>query len=611
MSFTSKPVLARAKDAFYSVLEEVRDPGYLYDGPAYVALLRLLTMNGKLHFQQGLASLMLRETALFTALVGRDDIKMVSPDSEEMSTCNILVAHSSFGKLSLYERNEITVEGEILLGGLKVEDAFLDAVDDDCVVEDLLEQQERQNIEAILCDWEIHGCLAQKVNQVIDWVDREESLYLYIGRGTFARSDAGGNTLNNKPDGLLRRLQVHSLSTWKAEERLFIVALHLLFLTGSAIRFEEFNGRQLTATRLRKWLVQKLSAYSIILGEEVPQIALCMPLLALATQVGQLAVRVNHSGWVRYRRINGITFAKRELLLPPQKFSHSVATLPALIGELAGNLAVSLDEGQNPASSLAQITRAALHFYLETGSSEYIHQIIERIVLSAIIQANADYGMSSSIRAPGCMKGTAEQRISGVLNIAKSDFYCCVLPHPQLTERVTEQTVQHILYSSALRMEFNRWHFLPGNFPREEIPLSRHYYFPPLMPDIAEWSDLRHGGHSKAGVRYSIRAPGAPLWREPFMAYQHAYRGCYDVRVVRIEGSPFGKKELQVATSHCNLMDVFWKTMQQCIEEYNIVTPVVTAYTKEWYENAHWKQSVRGGSCFMEERPGKARAWLK
>jgi hypothetical protein len=72
-------------------------------------------------------------------------------------------------------------------------------------------------------------------------------------------------------------------------------------------------------------------------------------------------------------------------------------------------------------------------------------------------------------------------------------------------------------------MMFNRWHFVPGQFDRAEIPLNRHYFFPPQVPDIAEHSEHRHGGHISARVRYSIRAPGAQVWREPFHVFGHGY----------------------------------------------------------------------------------------
>lgn len=579
-----------AKDAFQSLLSETRDSQCLYDVPAYVSLVRLATLNGVLPFQHALASLVTYEAALFIALMGQSNRTLVSPDTEEMHCCNVLVTHSPFGKLSLYVRDQETPpEDELLLGGLELEQAFLDAVEDECVVQELLEKQERQNIDAILSNWATQGELERRVSQVLDWVERVESVYIYIGRRIFTRSDVGENTLTARPHGLLRQLLERPLSAWQPEERLFIVALHALFLTGRSIRFEEFNGKQLTAVQLRKWLSEKLSAYCTILGEEVPQ---TLPLLDLAVRVGQLARRIDGSNWMRFRRINGVTFLKKEYLLPPEKNNHSLLPLTSHIREITAQPGISIDLGTDPTESLQAITRAAVRVYLDTGSSKYIHEIIERIVLSAVIQARADYGMSSSLRTPGSLRGTPERRIAGVLPLSKQDFYCCVLPHPQLSRDLPEQIVYHILFSSAQRMEFNRWHFLPGNFEREEIPSNRHYYFPPMMPDIAEWSDLRHGGHTKAGVRYSIRAPGAPLWRDALMAYTHPYRGCYDVRLVRVEGPPFGEEEFQIARRHSEFMDTFWKTLQACVEEHELTAPLVTAYTKDWYQNARWKESV-------------------
>lgn len=586
----TKDSSSNAKNAFQSLLDEARDRRFLYNVPAYVSLIRLATLNGALPFQHALAGLVTHEVALLTALTGQNNIMLVRPDTENIRRCNVLVTHSSFGKLSFYIRDQETPpDGEVLLGGLELEKAFLDAVEDECTAQDLLEEQERQNIYAILSDWNAQGELQQRVRQVLDWVEHVESVYIYIGRLVFTRSDVGENTLTARPHGILRQLVERPLSMWKPEECIFIVALHALFLTGRSIRFEEFNGKQLTAIQIRKWLTEKLCAYCMILHEEASYV---LPLLDLAARVGQLAQRVDVSHWMRYRRINGITFLKKELLLPPAKSNHVLMPLPSHLRDFAAQPGITLDSTVDSTASLQEMTRTALHTYLETGSSAYLHEIIERIVLSAVIQAKADYGMSSSIRAPGSLRGTPEQRIAGVLTLSKQDFYCCVLPHPQLIKDLPEQVVYHILFSSAQRMEFNRWHFLPGNFSREEIPANRHYYFPPMMPDIAEWSDLRHGGHTKAGVRYSIRVPGAPLWREAFMAYDHPYRGCYDIRLVRIEGPSFGNKELQIAKGHCEFMDTFWRTLQAFVEEYEIATPLVTAYTKDWYQNAHWKQSV-------------------
>jgi hypothetical protein len=586
---------SNAKDAFQSLLNETRDVLYLYTVPAYVSLIRLATLNGVLPFHHATASLMTQEAALLNALMGQQQNVLVRPETDQFHRCNVLVTHSPFGKLSFYRRDQETpAENEILLGGLVLEQAFLDAVDDECTVPQLLEGQQRQVIDAILSDWEAQGELEQRVNHVLDWVERVESVYLYIGRYVFTRSDVGENTLTARPHGVLRQLLVRPLAAWEPEERILIVALHALFLTGRSIRFEEFNGKQLTAVRLKAWLTEKLSAYCALLQEEVPSV---FSLLDLATRVGQYARRVDGSDWMRFRRIHGVTFVKEERLQPPGQNPRLPAVLPPHLQELAMRLQIVIPSGSEAGESLQVMTQAALRVYVETGSSAALHEIIERIVLSAVLEAHADYGMSSSLRTPGSLGGTPEQQIARVLALSKQDFYCCVLPHPRLVGEIEDPMIYQILFSSAQRMEFNRWHFLPGNFEREVIPFNRHYYFPPMMPDIAEWSDLRHGGHTRAGVRYSIRAPGAPLWRDPFLAYTHPYRGCYDVRLVRIEGPPFGKAELQVARRHGEFMDTFWKTMQAGVEAYEIVTPVVTAYTRDWYQQAHWKESVQRWSA--------------
>ncbi|GCF10358.1 hypothetical protein KDI_39220 [Dictyobacter arantiisoli] len=454
-----------------------------------------------------------------------------------------------------------------------------------------MENKEQKEAQTLLQAWETSGILRNKVEQLMDWVEHVESVYVYIGQTVFARSDAGGTTLNNKSDGIFRKLLEYPLDQWTQAEKIFVIGFHCLFLTGRSIRFEEFNGRQLSLLELRRWLIQKYHIYSQITEQEITEDLLKMPLLMLAENVGQRAENVDTSGWMRFRRINGLTFVKKEYLFPPDKIAHAVTALPDTLVLLSNELGTTLEN--EPLQSVETLTRDAFHHFRATGSSDYIHRIIEAIVFSAVREADADYGMSSSFRIPHRLQGSSEQRISGALSLSKQEFYCCVLPHPHLVDQLPMEHVHRILYSSALRMEFNRWHFIVGNYSREEIPLNRHYYFPPRMPDIAEWSDLRHGGHSGARVRYSIRVPGAPLWKTPFMAFEHPYRGCYDIRLVRIEGPAFDRRELQIAACHANIMDAFWKTLQQCIEGYGITTPVITAYTKEWYETLQWKEAIQ------------------
>lgn len=584
--------LANVRDVFLSVLEESRNPNLLYSSSGYVGLVVLVTLGGRLPFRQGLASLTTREAALVMAVMGRDDITLIRPDSKEIAECNILVKHSSFGKVSLYLRDEeASLEDEVLVGGMKVDDSLLDMVEDEFLVEELLERQERRNFDAIVLEWEIQGCIVDKVNQVIDWVERIESLYIFIGRRVFSRSDVGDSTLARQK-GVLQSLIGHPVKEWAPEIRFFVLAMHLFFLAGGVFRVEEFNGKQLTAIQFHQWLLQKFCSYCVALGEELPSDLPTMSLSDLAVKVGQLASRVDRSDWIRFRRVNGITFVKEERLIPPDKVAHTMIELPPLVADVAARTGLEVDLVGDPLRDIGEMARAALRHSLRSGSSEYVHLIIECLVLSAILEAGADIGMSSSLRTPSRLKGMPEHRIAGALSLSKSDFYCCVLPHPSVVGSQPDQDLNRVLYSVAQRMEFNRWHFVPGNFSREEIPQDRHYYPPPRLPDLAQWSDLRHPGHIKALVRYSVRAPAPSLWSEPFVAYDHPYRGWYDIRLFRAKGPPFRKEELNIAIRYTSLMDAFWKAMQQFVEEQMILAPIVTAYTREWYGGSQWRSVV-------------------
>lgn len=582
--------------AFAAILSQARTPAQLYLVPAYVGLIRLATLNGRVPFRLALTSLTAREAAIVQSTFGREDIMIVPPDSDDMDRCNFLVAHSPYGKLSLYERTaEAPEDTSEIIGGIQIERSLLNRIEDECLEESLLEAQVQRQLDAMLFGWEAAGVIDRKVAQVADWVDHVETVFVYIGRQLFSRSDAGSSTLIKRP-GLLHLLKGRPVAEWSVAERLFTATAQLLFLTGMSIRFEEFNGRQLTALRIKRWLMQKACVYYAALDQQVPADLVVLSLEELATRVGQLAVRVDQTDWIRFRRINGITFVKEECLIHAVDHSHHPDQLaPLLVDFAAQALGLQLDPALSPQQSVATITAAALRKAGQTSSTADLEQIIQRIILSAVLESGADYGMSSSFRDLTQLKSHA-----GMLTMTKKDFFCCVLPHPHIAETMPQHVLAEILHSVALRMEFNRWHFIAGNFDREEVPLDRHYFFPPRMPDIAEWSDLHHGGHTGACVRYSIRAPGAQLWNPPFFAFGHAYRGCYDVRLVRMEGPPFEKHDMYIASRHCSLMDAFWRTIQRFIEEEGGTCPALNGYTGEWYKRGEWKDFL--AECSLQSQ---------
>lgn len=588
----------RATDASATMLRDVRCPKLLYGLPASQGLTRLLTLAGRLPYKIGAASLTAWELEVLQSTFGDDEclfqpVEDLDPVSRER---NIIITHSQLGKLSLYPATEpLSLDdtlSESVLGGFSLRQAQLEAIAEKCLEEQALEDAELRNLEQLLVCFEAEGVLEEKVAQVMDWVEHVESVYIYIDRHVFSRSDVGNTLLRS--NGILAAIRSRPLVEWSSQERLFVAAVHVLFLTGRSIRLEEFNGQRLSAMRLREWIWRKCCVYHTALEREMPVALLSLPLYKLAERVGQLAFEVDATDWIRIRRLNGLNMLKTEHLLPHVRSKMIPQELPPLLHLFATRLLqAEPGAGWTPEETISQATRYLLECYSLEQTTELLSQFVERMVLSAVLESGADYGMSSSLRNPWRLQGEADERAAGALSLAKNEFFCCVIPHPHFAQNGAREIVFEALHASAMRMEFNRWHFIAGNFPREEIPLKRHYYFPPMMPDIAEWSDLRHSGHTAAGVRYTIRVPGPSLWTPPFLSFGHGYRGCYDVRLVRIQGPAFSNHELWIAARHGALMSAFWRTIQAFVERTDYAVPLFTRFTRQYYLDEEWRDCLR------------------
>lgn len=579
--------------AFVNVLAELKDSLQSSRVPAYVGLIRLVTLAGKLPFRLALASLTPWEANVIQSIMGHDDIPLVPAESSAIDECNILITLSPFGKVSLYKPlQKMLLASDEIVAGIYLDSWLLDTIEDASIIEDLLEKQERQRLDEMLLLWQAQTGIDEKIDQIIDWIERIDNVLLYIENRTFSKSDIGSNTLLREK--LLLSLKGRDIRTWAAAERLFVAAMHLIALTGRFSRVEEFNGMQLTACRLRQWLIQKLCFYAAALGEKLAEELMVAPLPEIALRLEQLTQRIPASAWIPFRRINGITLVKEEYLVRRSDIAQPLRVLPTLLVDFATHsLGIAVDAALAPEQSMELITLKALQRVHQGLSSELEH-IIELLVLSSILEAKADYGMSSSLRNPSRLKGNDTCRGGDVFSLTKEDFFCCVLPHPQLVDEIPAGILGQMLYSSALRMQFNRWHFIPGNFSRSEVPVDRHYFFPPQMPDIAAWSDLWHAGHVAAQVRYAIRAPGPPLQQAPLSIFGHPYRGFYDIRLVRTKGTPFEKHHLWIADWHRTLLGIFWMVVLAFAEHEQYNAPLIYAYTREWYMTQSWREVVHG-----------------
>ncbi|MBD0707074.1 MULTISPECIES: hypothetical protein [unclassified Streptomyces] len=490
------------------------------------------------------------------------------------------------------------------LAWIRVPPEVLDMAEEETRSAEAREAAEFQEVDSLLRGWAEKGELDGRLARLADWVERVETVYVFVGREVFSKSDAGSNTLTR--EGRLPGLRLRPVDTWSTADRLFVVLAHCLFVSGRSVRFEEFNGVQLSATRLRQYLLDRHAQYVAALGRP-SRAAHGVPLPELAEEVRALQEEVDRqSSLMRYRRINGMTFVKNEYLadFPQPRDPHE---LPELVAR-HGRERLGVEPTGRAREDLRALAVAATLLDAKSGPDAAPHgavgmphadageaphgavgELLAAIVLSAVRSTDSDYGMSSSVRDLTRLRGARPGDAEGVLELRKNDFVCCCLPHPTRMADTGEETAS-ILWRAAQRMMYNRWHFAPGEFDRADIPEKRHYFFPPQVPDIAEHAEHHHGGHAASRVRFSIRAPGAQVWHPPFTVYGNGFRGCYDIRLVRMEKPAYTLRELREAVRHCSLVDELWRTLADGVQHGTLPVRPLGGFDRDWYASRGWER---------------------
>jgi hypothetical protein len=430
--------------------------------------------------------------------------------------------------------------------------------------------QLRELIDRVLLDAENSGSLSGLLDDIEDSVRHVEAVCFYADDCLYAVMERVTNLVaTRKGPGLIDHLRQCPVSDWRSSDRLAIVALRSLFLSGASVRFEEFNSIELTAKRFLQRLHNLGSSYST--ARQNPFEPLVHP-FELGRQVGALAKGLKGAPWVRYRRVNGITFQKQEhcIQLTADKTSEQIlkTSLRTLRSkwpcEAADSARAFFTQGAQNAieTSCFETERKPPGQAPYAGATSALERLIEDIVISAVQATDADYGMSSSLRRPGELFVDKTEELAAVVGaLTPKDFYCCIAGTEELRQRFGERLNGDVFRAVQARMQFNRWHFVSGNLPRHLVADDRHYFYPPTMPDLAEWVDQFHAGHVRAAVRYSIRSPGPEIIDAPLEISGHEFRGFYDVRVVRVDDKPFDIQDLAIVRTHSLWMGYIWRTI--------------------------------------------------
>jgi hypothetical protein len=407
-------------------------------------------------------------------------------------------------------------------------------------------------------------------------LDHIDPVLIYVNHATFTNFDFYNN-LVTKPDSLLERL-ADSPQELRADEKRFGFCFYWILQAG--LRGEEFNGVQLTPALLDDHFSSCLLQYSHILnrvGFELPD-----SIAGKAQCLRKVRQEIGRD-FLTYRSVNGLNFHKEERFAPRAAIKPRIHDLPRDLHKYIEdiyNLRVSSFSDLNDLFRACVEKASSADLVSSDLPISNIELLLRKIVVSAVESVHSDVGMTRGIRnLRRWQLAIDEERYGEICTWPLTDYFCGVFPSSGMRQRFCDdqERLAKILIACSVRMQFNSWHYMPGHFPKESIPESRHYYYPPRMADTAIWSDQHHAGHVKAGVRFAIRSPAPLEYRK------RVYHGMVDIRLYRARGVPYTRSELFQAIKYTEYLRCVSQAMADIVESTNR-SIVIEAFDKHWFE---------------------------
>ncbi|MGS1003933.1 hypothetical protein [Burkholderia glumae] len=523
---------------------------------AYDVALSAATHGGIYPLDQARLALGVPERAALAVLERHPELRVqASAPAPADTTLRLYV--NSLGRLHIRPAAEPKIaydeaDSWVELGFVDAGAAVLAAIEAEAEAWRAVERESMKEVRAALDRVHAEGQLPRVLDEVIDHVEHVESVCFYVGDRFFALIDRYVNLIDSKSGGgFLSALRKRDYADWSDDERLVVAALHALFLSGRSVRFEEFNGAMLSARDVVGRLNQLSDSYTKA-GCEVA-VPAELDLFERAALIREQTFCAIGKPWLRYRWIYGLNFQKTERILDSTASTEAADQWYREFGEDFRGLVSPHGEFQPPeyvAMALlanAAIARDVAGIGCDAGSpavTSWTEYLIEKTVASAVLATRSDYGMSSSLRDIGQLVSYDEATLIDTIHaLTPASFFTAYVSH-RTVERYGEAESAVIASSVQKRMQFNRWHFIPGNLDRPLVRQSRHWYYPPLVPDISAHSDMHRAAHNRARVKFSIRVPGPDMSRPPLNIAGRRYRGFYDVRVVRADGAEYGTEDM-------------------------------------------------------------------
>ncbi len=359
----------------------------------------------------------------------------------------------------------------------------------------------------------------------------------------------GQNTLTGKtlwpghPDCALSALRDLPFDLWSDQDVQLVVCLTLLIHSAGFGRIEEANGTQLTVDHVAYTLERVRRAYNAVPGLEPVPAAASRRVADLDRLAVALRERRRETGRHAqlYREIHGALMHKVERVAagpgPAARAREDAVTerLRARLPLAGGTLA---ELGRDLAAAPGWL--AEPHGAFGTGLESLVHESV-----AATVDAfGADFAMSRGMRSlPDLVRALRGERWAEICDWDITHFFCCVVPRPGAAAHFggSEAALADAAWAMSSRMQYNSWHFVAGNLPRVPEVVARDHFVPPLIPDVAFFSDQHHHGHVNNNVRFSLRSP------QSVEVDGRRFDGFMDLRLLRCAGDPFDEQDLLAA----------------------------------------------------------------
>ncbi|MBP2050674.1 hypothetical protein J2Z21_003613 [Streptomyces griseochromogenes] len=408
---------------------------------------------------------------------------------------------------------------------------------------------------------------------------------LYRDRTVYSNLRDDGNLtgktlLPTHPDCFFHHLDRLPPQMWTDEEAVVVACLWLLHLSGGPNRIESFNGYQLTldhvADNFRAMRALYLQVDPDADIDVVPDRPGEYTVEGLETVAARLAVVRAElvSGRRLYYEINATTRRKSEFLLPgPSGPSRQEKGICERLSGLLPGEAADLDA----AVALLRSERDWLAEPMPEHPSGF-EALIHTVVAAATEHFAADFALSRGIRSlPKLIDALGRRDWAEIVSWELPDFYCCVVPGATaLAQHGGDRaSVADSAWAMSARMQYNTWHVMPGNLPKDPAVQARDFLAPHALPDLAVHSDLHHRGHVANNIRYSARSP------ERVMVAGHPFQSLTDLRILRCEGPPFERSDLVAVTRVARFLAQAADLVAESAQHGKPIT--VTAFDHHWH----------------------------